>query len=373
MSKQNGGENEPRQESLRASLQRDRKGGFSTHAAKLMAKPLGGKPAECTLTGHCRTFVFEFPGSEVIAEESEQYRVIFEKSGMKAVIVCDLLAYFEKEPADSLHFSIDVSLRAAVHHAYEKSVEQGKTATRKLFLVIEEFTEFNPAVMSRDQCFTIDEARDGEAIIEGGRRGKRALLAFPALGCPWPDFQSDMYRVNVVLAAVKAVQNVTGHITQLYECSCFMSSKQEAVYTLNLTMNASGVAVSRLTAAELEERSGRIGSMVQRMMSESHPVASELFDSLVLDKTTDDGYLRLSYLRLWQAVEDAKRHLGQPELLNEREVIAGSLAPIELKAYRNAIAHWHTGRIDHSYLSDLQYMTMELLRRKYGGNPEPSK
>ena len=113
-----------------------------------------------------------------------------------------------------------------------------------------------------------------------------------------------------------------------------MSSKQEAVYTLNLTMNASGVAVSRLTAAELEERSDRIGSMVQRMMSESHPVASELFDSLVLDKTTDDGYLRLSYLRLWQAVEDAKRHLGQPELLNEREVIAGSLAPIELKAYR---------------------------------------
>ena len=372
MSKQNG-RNELRPESLRASLQRDRKSGFTTYAAKLMAKPLGGKPAECTLTGHCRTFVFEFPRSEVIAEESVQHNVIFEKSGMKAVIVCDLLAYFEKEPANSLHFSIDISLRAAVHRAYEKSVEQRERRAKKLFLVIEEFTEFSPTVMSRDQSFTIDESRDGEAIIEGGRQGDRALLAFPALGCPWPDFQSDMYRVNVVLAAVKAVQNVTGHITQLYECSCFVSSKQEAVYTLNPTMNASGMVVSRLTEAELEERSSRIGSMLQRMMSESDPAASELFDSIVLDKTTDDGYLRLSYLRLWQAVADARDHLGQPELLNERDVIAGNLAPIELKAYRNAIAHWHTGRIDHSYLSDLQNTTMELLRRKYGGNPAPSR
>ena len=338
-----------------------------------MAKPLGGIPAGCTLTGHYRTIVFELPGSEVNAEESVQHSVIFETSGMKAAIVCDLLAYFEKEPADSLHFSIDVSLRAAVHRADEKSVEQRARTTKKLFLVVEEFAEFSPIVMSKDQCFTIDETRDGEAIIEGGRQGERALLAFPAVDCPWPDFQSDMYHVNVVLAAVKAVQNVTGHIAQLYECSCFVSSKQEAVYILNLTMNASGVVVSSLTAAELEERSSRIGSMVQRMMSESDPTASELFDSLVLDKTTDDGYLRLSYLRLWQAVEDARKYLGWPELLNERDVIAGNLAPIELKAYRNAIAHWHTGRIDHSYLSDLQYTTMELLRRKYGGNPEPSK
>ena len=368
MSKQNE-ENEPRRESLRASLQRDKKGGFSTHAAKLMAKPLGGKPAECTLTAHCRTFLFEFPGSKVGSEEPVRHSVIFDKFGMKAAIVFDLPSYFENEPANSLHFSIDVSLRAAVHRVYEESVEQSETATKKLFLVIEEFTEFNPTMMSRDQCFRIDETRDGEAMIEGGRLGERALLAFPAIGCPWPDFQSDMYRVNVVLAAVKAVQNVVGHITQLYECSCFVSSKQEAVYTLNLTMNASGMAVSRLTSAELEERSSRIGSMVQGMMSESDPVASELFDSIVLDKTTDDGYLRLSYLRLWQAVEDAKKYLGQPELLNERDVIAGTLPPIELKAYRNAIAHWRTGRIDHSYLSDLQYMTMELLRRKYGGNP----
>ena len=373
MSNQNW-ESESRRESLRASLKRDSTGGFTKHAAKTIAKPFGGTPTECTLIGHCRTFVFEFPRSEVLAEEPVQHNVIFEKAGIKAAIVCDLPGYFEKEPADSLHFDIDVSLRAAVHSAYDKSLEQSERITKKLFLVVEQFTEFVPTVLSSEQCFTIDEMRDGEAIIEGGRQGKRALLAFPASGCPWPDFQADMYRANVILAAVKAVQNVIGHIRQHYECSCFVSSEREAVYTMNLSVSVGGVAVSRpITPAELAERSSRIGSMVERMMSDSDPVASELFDSIVLDKTMDDGYFRLFYLRLWQAVEDAKKHLDVPGLLNERDVVAGERAPRELKAYRNAIAHWHTGRIDHSYLSDLQYLTMELVRRKYGGNPDPSK
>ena len=110
--------------------------------------------------------------------------------------------------------------------------------------------------------------------------------------------------------------------------------------------------------------------MIQEMLSDSNTVASELFDSIVLDKTTDDGYLRLSYLRLWQALEDAKRQLGRPELLNDRSVIAGKRTPTELKEYRNDIAHWYTGRMDQSYLQDLQYTVMELLRRKYSGRLE---
>ena len=359
---------ESRRELLRQSLSRDRSGGFSTHAAKLMARPLGGEATECTLTGHCRTFVFEFPRSELVAEEAVTPTVIFVNNEFRAAVVCDLSGYFEQAPADSLHFNIDVSLRAAVQDTYRKSLTQDDRKTKKLFLVIEEFAEFTPTVLSNEQCFTIDEVRNGEAVIEGGRVGKRAILTFPAIGCPWPEFQPDMYHVNVVLAAVKAVQNVPGHITQLYECSCFMNEREEAVYTLDLTMSARAVVVSPVTPAELEERAVRIRTMLQSMMSELEPAAAELFDSIVLDKTIDDGYLRLTYLRLWQAVEDAKRYLGHPGLLNENQVIGGKRAPTELKAYRNAIAHWHTGRIDHSYLSDLEYAAMELLRRKYGGD-----
>ncbi len=83
-----------------------------------------------------------------------------------------------------------------------------------------------------------------------------------------------------------------------------------------------------------------------------------------MDKTKDDGYLRLWYLRFWQALEDAKRRLGYLQLDNLDTVIAGERTPKELKEYRNDIAHWHTGKRDNAYLRDLQYTALELLRRK---------
>lgn len=354
---------------LQRSLNPDRTGGFTTHAAKMMAEPMGGQPAECTLTAHCRTWLFEFPRAHLVAEEPVEHQVIFCGGGLRASVVSDLPNFFEEDPADSLHYSVDVSLRAGVLSTYESALNEVARTTDRLFLVIEDYSEFPPTELRKDQCFLIDEVRDGTEVIEGGREGRKTLLAFPSLGCPWPDFRPEMHRVNIVLAAVKAVQNAPDHIRQLYECSTFVSSNGESVCTLSPTMSASIQTASRLTPADLEEKAGRIGSMLQAMMSDSQPVASELFDSIVLDETKDDGYHRLSYLRLWQALEDAKHHLNQPKLRNDTTVISGKRTPIELKGYRNDIAHWYTGRIDHSYLQDLQYTVMELLRRKYGGNP----
>ena len=105
--------------------------------------------------------------------------------------------------------------------------------------------------------------------------------------------------------------------------------------------------------------------MLQGMMSDSEPAAPELFDSIILDKTEDDSYLRLWYLRLWQALEDAKKHLGYAQLYNLDTVIAGERTPKELREYRKDIAHWYTGKIDYAYLEDLQRTALELLRRKY--------
>ena len=361
------GNHEPRRESLQASLRRDKESGFTTHAARMMAQPLGGVPAECTLVGHCRTFVFAFPRSELLADEIPNHHVVHDRDGMRVAIASDLQEYFESEEAGSLQYEISVAFRAAIRNLHESSTERRQKRDRELFLVIDEFSKFAPITMSSDQCFSIDEVRNGEAVIVGGRQGKRALLVFPALGCPWPEFSPDMFKVNVVLAAVKAVQNVTGYVEKLDESSCFVNSERQAVYTLRMSASASLESVSRITAKELQERSKRINVMLQNMMSETSPETAEVIDSIVLEKSTDDGYLRLSYLRLWQALEDARKHLDHPGLLNERSVIAGDRSPAELKSYRNAVAHWHTGRVDNSYLSDLQLTTMELLRRKYGG------
>lgn len=222
-----------RRENLLKSLDRPEDGGLTTHGIQAIMEPSGGRPAECTITGHCQTFVFKFPGSYLVAEEPVNHQVIYSHDGLKASIVSDLPAYFEQEPAESLHYSIAVSLRASVRSIYEKAVEQANQQTPPevpLFVVIEEHADVSPTVLNRGECFTIDEYRNGMAIIEGGREGKRALCASRTIDGSWPDFHADMHVVNVVLAAVKVEQNVTGHMEELCSSSCFVSSERQAVY-----------------------------------------------------------------------------------------------------------------------------------------------
>lgn len=379
MSRQNKGRKN-RRETLLKSLEPSENGRIATQGFKALIVAGGGRSTECTITGYCRTFVFKFPGSHSVAEEPVDSQVIYSHGGFKASIVSDLPAYFEQSPAKSLHYSIDVSLRASVRNIYEKALEQSNRQPRPkvpLFVVIEEYVEVPPTVLNSGECCIIDECLDGQAMIKGGREGKSFLLACHTSDGSWPAFHADMSIVNMVLAAVKVEQNVISHIEELYNGSCFVSSEGQAVYTHSPTVSANLGRSSRLEPSTLREKADKIGAMLQGMLSDSEPVAAELFDSIILDKTKDDDYLRLWYLRLWQALEDAKKYLGCPQLENLDTVLAGERTPKELKGYRNAIAHWYTGKIDYSYLEDLQLTAIELLRRKYrqtkGGKSDQSE
>ena len=349
-----------RREALFRSLEPPEDEDFTTFWFKVKTGSLGAQPAACTIIGHCRTFVFKFPVSYLAADEPLDHQLIYSRAGLKASIVSDLPAYFEQKPGESLHYSIDVSLRACVHRIDEKAVERPGIAP--LFVVIEEHLEVPPTELNSGECCTFDEG----SMIEGGREGERALFALRTSNGSWPDFYADMHIVNMVLAAVQVEQNVAGHLERLRSCSCFVSSERQAVYILNSTVRSRGKErIVFRKPPDLGEKAHRIGAMLQKMLSDSEPAAAELFDSIILDKTKDDGYLRLWYLRLWQALEDAKRHLGRPQLFNCYKVIAGKRTPTELRLYRRDIAHWHTGRIDYTYLKNLQRTAMELLRRKY--------
>ena len=357
-----------RRTSLLKSLDSSVGGRARTHFVKWLADlDSSCRLEECTISGYCRTSIFEYPVSWLI--EPIDHQTIYFHGGFKAGIVSDLPAYFDSHPSESPHNSIDVSLRDGVRRTYEQALEQARRQTQPnlpLFLIVEEHREFDPTILNSGECFTIDECRDGVALIEGGRKGERAIVAVKTSDGSWPDFNADAHAVNTVLAAVKMEQNITGHIEELYSCSCFVSSEGQAVYTLAPTLGPAGAhVVSRLESRDVREKADRLKSMLQAMMSDAEPTVPELFDSLVLDNTEDDSYLRLWYLRLWQAVEDAKKFLGYPQLSNINTVVAGKISPKELKEYRNEIAHWRTGRIDFQNLNNLQLTAMELLRRKY--------
>ena len=356
-----------RYDSLRRSLRDKRAGGITAYTARLMATPLGGSPTDCTLRGYCRTFVFDFPYVYSNSEGHIGHQVLYTSDNLRAAVVSDLPVYFEAERDGFLHYSIDVSLRAGVSREYRNANDQASVNGRPLFLVIEEYVGFTATMLKNGQCFTIDERRDGEAIIEGGREGARALLAIRTVDGEWPDFREDMHIVNIVLAAVKSERGITGHIREIYRAGCFVNVKNEAVYAMAPSLSATGSLGPRpIDRREIEDKSARIGTMLGAMIADKDPVASELFDSIVMDKTRDDGYLRLWYLRLWQAAEDASAYLGRPQFGNGNDIVAGDRTLKELKNYRNWIAHWHTGTIDFSHLKDLQLTVIELVRRKYG-------
>ena len=359
-----------RRKSVLESLQRESKGGVTTYAAKLMATPLGGTETNCTITNYCRTTVFEFPGCHVTSEEPVPHLLIYENEAFRATIVSDLLAYFEQNNSKFPHYAIDVSLRDGVHRAYRKELSQGKAPKPPMFLVTEQYEGVPATTFANGECFVIDERRDGEAIIEGGREGERALTAFRTANGVWPDFSPDLHAVNTVLAAVKVEQDVTHHIEEHYSCSCFVSDDGRAVYTVHPTITLGYGAARVSSPVDTDGLCNKVAGIrtihdALRCDAITTPQVAELIDSILLDKTHDEGHFRLWYLRLWQAMVDAKRLLGHSRLEEDPNAIAGKLTPIQLREYRNSIAHWWTGTVDFSFVAGIQQTAQALLRRKY--------
>ena len=314
--------------------------------------------------------MFKYPGCHLTSEKQDLHEVIYEDETFKAAVVSDLPAYFQEGRSGFPHYAIDVSLRDGVDRIYSKEVSQQKATNVPIFLVIEQYESVPVTTFENGECFLIDERRDDEAVIEGGREGERALLVFRTINGAWPDFSPAMQAVNTVVTAVKVEQNVTHHIDELYSCSCFVSDDGRAVYTLHPTMSIGygGMRVSSpVDAKGLREKLTGIRSIHAGLRRDSvtTPQVAELIDSVLLDKTQDDGYFRLWYLRLWQAAADTKRLLGQPKFGEDLTIIAGKLTPKELKNYRDSIAHWWTGKVDFSFVTGIQQTVLELLRRKY--------
>lgn len=357
-----------RLQSLQRSLDNSGHGRATLEFAKMIAKGTGSQSVQCTIIRYYRTFLYEFPGATL--SETVEHHIVHSGRNLKAVIVSDLIHYFEQTSERSPHYSIDVSLRAGVRRTYTKVLEHSNSQVISdfpLFLVIEESICLPPTTLDRGECFITNEYQDGVEIIEGGRPGKRALTLVKTADGAQPEFKASMEMVNVVLAAVKIEQDTTDPIKELYRCCCFVDEKGNAVYSLSPTMSARVSLISRLRESYIHDKAPRIERMIETMIgtSESDLHLKELFESLRLDATECDNTLRLWYLRLWQVVDDLKRFLDYPDLWNSPNTIAGKKTPKELKDYRNHIAHWWTGKMEFQYLVDLQRTTMELLRKKY--------
>ena len=343
---------------------------FTLAGVREMYEGAGGKEFHCTISGHCRTRIFEFPGIDFRPDGEEPHHKIYASPPIQACVASDLEGYFANS-MNSKHYAISPSLRHVVAETDEKIKLQQKGRI-PVFVVIEEFNQLTPVEMIKGECNTWDETyeRDGEMVprLVGGREGEEFITAWATIDGAWPELPNNEQLVNMILAGVRTGQQTPDPIRKYVDQSCLVTDDGRYVNMMQPTasMRASTATVMDTTAyrTRVSEISDAIAALEQDIGA---PHLALLVNSMYSDEYKDDAYQRLQYLGLWQSLVDAGRPcLGyRGKIRYDGVVVAGTKTLLELTEYRDDVAHWWTDAIDENFLADLRRTINELIRRKY--------
>lgn len=165
----------------------------------------GGKEICCTISGYCRTQIFEFPGINFHPDVDEPHHEVYSSPSVRACVASNLVGYFENSECSS-HYAISPSLRHVVGEADEKIKSQQKGHT-PVYLVIEESNQLTPVEMNKGECNVWSETfvRDGEEVprLVGGREEHEFITAWATADGAWPQLPNNELLVNMILAGVR--------------------------------------------------------------------------------------------------------------------------------------------------------------------------
>lgn len=343
---------------------------FTLAGLRRMHKGIGAEEFRCTISGHCRTQIFEFPQIDFHPNNKESLHTIYMSSSVEACVLSNLVDYFENT-THNRHYAISPPLRHMVAET-DKKVRTQQNGGVPVFLVIEEYNELTPVEMLNGECCVSDEVfvQDGKKTpaLVGGREGRKFITACAASDGTWPELPENQQLVNMILAGVRVGQQTPDPIRKYVDLSCLVTDDGRFVMMTRLTASARlGTATimdsNALRGKALEIRKA-IATMEKDMMI---PHMALLINSMYSDERKDDSYQRLQYLRLWQSLEETVGTcLGyQGNVRQDNFVVAGKKTLRELNYYRNDIAHWWTDTIDENFLADLQRTINELMSRRY--------
>ena len=343
---------------------------FTLAGVRSMSEAIGAKAVSCTINGHCRTQVFEFPRVDFRPNEEEPHHEVYTSQSVRACVVSDLVGYFTGA-ARSRHYTISPSLRHEVSQTdQECRSQQGDRVP--VFLVIEEFHELTPVEMSNGECNTLAEVvvRDGKKIpmLVGGTDGREFITAWATADGAWPEVPNNQQLVNMILAGVRVAQETPDPIRKYIDQACLVTVDGRAVVMMRPTASARAQTATVMDANAYRTRASEIETALSAMERDvGTPHMALLINSMYSDEWKDDSYQRLQYLRLWQSLAEAGEACldYQGNIRQDAVVLAGTKTLGELTAYRNDIAHWWTGTIDENFLADLQRTINELMRRRY--------
>ena len=213
---------------------------FALAGVRLMYEGGGGKAIHCTISGYCRTQIFEFPGIDFHPDGDEPHHTLCASPEVQACVASDLMGYFENSPC-SKHFAISPSLRHVVRETDEKIKSQQKGRT-PMYLAIEESIQLTPVKMMKGECNTWSETfvQDGEEVprLVGGRKGEEFITAWDTIDGAWPELPNDQPLANMVLAAVRVGQQTPDPIRKHIDQDCLVTNDGRFVVKMRPTMSA---------------------------------------------------------------------------------------------------------------------------------------
>ena len=346
---------------------------FSLAEARRMYAGMGAKEIHCTISGYCRTRIFDFPGIDFHPDGDEPHHEIYVSPSVQACVTSNLVDYFVNSTC-SKHYAISPGLQHMVGETDDKIKSQEKNRI-PVFLVIEEFDQLTPVEMNKGECRIMDEVivEDGEKVplLVGGREGEKFIVACATVDGAWPKLPNNQQLVNMILAGVRVGQQEDQPISKYLDMDCLVTDDGRFVLVIVMQFTAQG-GVSLLTpmdTAAYRDRVSEIRKAISAMEQDiGAPHIALLINSIYRDEYGDEAYQRLQYLQLWQSlVEAGPRWLNYQgnDIRHDNVVVAGQKTLQQLTEYRDDIAHWWTDTIDGNFLADLQRTINELIRQKY--------
>ena len=343
---------------------------FSLLAAKMMYTNIGGKEFHCTINAFCRTQIFEFPGVDFQPKGNEPHHNIYSSPSIHAFVTTNLVDYFENSTR-SIHYDICPSLRHMVGET-EESIRSQFGGRIPLFVVIEEFDQLTPVEMVKGECSIAPEVTvvDGkaEASIVGGREGEEFISAWATADGEWPELPNNQQVVNLIIAGVRVGQKTPEPIQKYLDMNGLVTDDGRFASISHPTASGRANTVTPMDTKAYRNRVSEIRNAISALGQDvTTPHIALLVNAMYRDEYRDDAYQRLHYLQLWQSLsESGENWLGyQGNIRTDNVVVAGKKTLLELKSYRDDIAHWWTDTINENFLVNLQRTINELIHRKY--------
>ena len=121
------------------------KANFSLVGARAAYVAKGGKEFCCTISGHCRTQIFEFPEIYFRPNGGEPHQSVYDSPTVQACVTSNLVGYFANANRGR-HYAISPYLQHEVGET-DKEIRSQQKGRVPVFLVIEEYNHLTPVRM----------------------------------------------------------------------------------------------------------------------------------------------------------------------------------------------------------------------------------